>query len=189
MQSERLERLEEELVQILDNESNLDTSELDQSNLEDCLVKQGVKLPRTPQQWPNASDFFKAAFSNTPITAASLNHVVCNMNNVLYQYCKENYGCVNNSWTSVLVSKCKDASVRELKKRLKQLKLECVDISKIKYVSRLLRRKICKPGSLAQDLNAHGISDHDECIGKNFWGYVNNILAKGGTLLPSFDKK
>ena len=189
MQSETLERLEEELVQTLENENDLDISELDQRNLGDCFVKQGVKLPRTPQQWLNANDFFKAAFSNTPITAASLNHVVCNMNNVLYRYYKENYGCVNDSSTSAFVSKYKDASVRELKNRLKQLKLECVDISEIKYVSRLLRRKICKPGSLAHDMNAHCISDHDEYISKSFWGYVKNILAKRGTLLPSFAKE
>ena len=87
LQSETLERLEEELVQTLENESGLDISELDQSNLEDCFAKKGVQLPRTPQQWLNANDFFEAAFSNTPITAASLNHVVCNMNNVLHQGC------------------------------------------------------------------------------------------------------
>ena len=189
LQSETLEILEEELVQTLENESDLDISELDESNVEECFVKKGVKLPRTPQQWLNANDFFKAAFLNTPITAASLHHVVCNMNNVLYRYYKENYGCVNDSSTFAFVSQYKDASVRELKKRLKQLKLECVEISEIKYVSRLLRRKICKPGSLAHDINGHGISDHDEYIGKNFWGYVKNTFAKRGTPLPSFDKE
>ena len=183
------QKLEEELVQTLENENDLDISELDQRNLEDCFVKQGVKLPRTPQQLLNANNFFKAAFPNNSITAASLNHVVCNMNNILYRYYKENYGCVNDSSTSAFVSKYKDASVRELKKRLKQLKLACVDISEIKYVSRLLQRKMCKPGSLAQDMNAHCISDHDEYIDKKFWGYLKNILAKGGTLLPSFDKE
>ena len=84
MRSETLERLEEELVQTLENENDLDISELDQSTLEDCFVKQGIKLPRTPQQWLNANDFLKAAFSNTATTVAALNHVVCNMNNVLY---------------------------------------------------------------------------------------------------------
>ena len=189
LQSETLERLEEELVHTLENENDLDISELDQRKLEDCFVKQGVKLPRTPQQWLTANNFFKAAFSNTPITAASLNQVVCNMNNVVYRYYKENYGCVNDSSTSAFVSNYKDASVRELKTWLTQLKLECVDISEIKYVSRLLRRKICKPRSLAHDMNAHCISDRDEYISKNIWGYVKNILAKRGTLLPSFDKE
>ena len=62
LQSETLERLEEELVQTLENENDLDISELDQRNLEDCFVKQGVKLPRTPQQWLNANDFLRRHF-------------------------------------------------------------------------------------------------------------------------------
>ena len=62
LQSETLERLEEKLVQTLENENYLDISELDQRNLEDCFVKQGVKLPRTPQQWLNANDFLRRHF-------------------------------------------------------------------------------------------------------------------------------
>ena len=164
LQTETLERLEDELVQTFKNEheSELDIFELDQNNLENCIVKQGVKLPRSPQQWLIANEFFKAAFSNPPITAASLDHVIYNMNSVIYQYYKDSYGCVNDSSTSAFVSKYKDASVKDLKKGLKQLKLECVDISEIKYVSRLLRKKICKSKSLTNDLNTHGVNDHDE---------------------------
>ena len=56
-------------------------------------------------------------------------------------------------------------------------------------MSRLLRKKICKSKSLTNDLNTHGVNDHDEYIGKNFWVYVKNVLAKKRTLLPSFDKE
>ena len=86
------------------------------------------------------------------------------MNTVLYQYFKDYYGSVNDSSNSVFVSKYRDASVRELKKRLKQLNLECVNICDINHASPLLRTKICKPGSLANDLSA----DYDEYIGKIF---------------------
>jgi len=191
LQTETLKRLEDELVQTFENEheSELDIFELDQNDSENCFVKQGVQLPRSPQQLLNANEFVKAAFSNTSITAASLDHVIYNMNSVIYQYYQDSYGCVNDSSTSAFVSKYRDASVKNLKKGLNQLKLECVDISEIKYVWRLLRSKICKPESLTNDLNTHGVNDHDEYIGKIFWGYVKNVLTKRRTLLPLFDKE
>jgi len=191
LQTEALERFEDELVQTFENEheSELDIFELDPNDLENCIVKQCVKLPRSPQQWLIANEFFKAACPNAPITAAFLDHVIYNMNSVIYQYYKDSYGYVNDSSTSAFVSKYKDASVKDLKKGLKQLKLECVDISEIKYMSRLLRKKICKCKSLTNDLNTHGVNDHDQYMGKNFWGYVKNVLVKKRTLRPSFDKE
>ena len=48
----------------------------------------------------------------------------------------------------------------------------------------LLKKKTCKPESLTYDLNIHGVNDHDKYIGKNFEGYVKNVLAKRKTLLP-----
>ena len=164
LQTESLERLEDELVQTFENDhdSELGNFELNQNDLENCFIKQGVKLPNSPQQWLNDNEFFKAAFSSTPITADSLDHVIYNLNSIIYQYYKDSYGCVNNSSPSTFVSKYRDASVKDLKKRLKKLTLECVDISEIKYVSRLLRKKLCKPESLTNDLNTHEVNDHDE---------------------------
>ena len=99
LQTETLGRLEDELVQTFENEheNELDVFELDQNDLENCIVKQGVKLPRSPQQWLIANEFFKAAFSNAPITAASLDHVIYNMNSVIYQYYKDSHHSIKSS--------------------------------------------------------------------------------------------
>ena len=63
----------------------------------------------------------------------------CKMNDTIYYNFKENYGCVQRILTSPYVHKYKDMSVKDIEKRLKQLKLKCEDINETRYVSRLLK--------------------------------------------------
>jgi len=163
-------------LEILDNDDCVwDGSDQNQFTFEDCTVKCGVQLPRSSQQWSIASDFFKAAFSNVPITDESLDHVIRKMNETIYDYVKENYGYVQSILNSPFVHKYKDMSVTDLKKCLKQLKLKCEDINEIKYVSRLLRDRLRKDGEHPSSIDQTGVCIHDECIAKNFWGYIMNV--------------
>ena len=62
LQSETLERLEDELVQNLSENNDLDTSEQVQNRCENLFVMQGVKLPKSPQQWQELTIFLKRHF-------------------------------------------------------------------------------------------------------------------------------
>ena len=107
-----------------------------------------------------ANDFFKAAFLNDPIGAASLNHVIFRMNSVIYDYYKDHFGFLKNSSNPTFVTKYKDVCARDLKIKIKKLKSEGVDIIEIKYVSRLLQSKISKPGKgfdYTESLQSRGI--------------------------------
>ena len=82
----------------------------------------------------------------------------------------------------------KDQTVKDLKKSLKQLKLSNADPCEIRYVSRTLRDKLRNANSISVNNTSTQPKtfDHDNLIGKNFWGYVKNILKQSNSLLPSF---
>ena len=78
------------------------------------------------------------AFSNASIAEESLDHVIRRMNNTIYEYLKENYGCVQTLLNTPFVRKYKDILIKDLQKRLKQLKLKCDDINetRVSFVER-----------------------------------------------------
>ena len=68
------------------------------------------------------------------------------------------------------------------------MKINAGDIEEIKYVSREIRNKIRKdkdPSSANNDNKK--TFNHDTFIGKNFWGYVKNIMIKVDSKFPSFN--
>ena len=109
-----------------------------------------------------------ASFSNATIAEESLYHVICRMNNTIYEHFEENYRCVQTFLNSPFVQKYKDMLVKDLKKRLKQLKLKCEEINEIKYLSRLLRDRLHKDRENPKSINQPEVCNHDECIAKNF---------------------
>ncbi len=91
--------------------------------------------------------------------------------------------------TMIMVAKYNKYTVKELKKALQNLKSIKGDLSEIKYVSRTLRNKLQNKNN-----NANGLScgdkelfNHDKYLGRNFWGYVKNVIHKKDALLPSFN--
>ena len=78
--------------------------------------------------------------------------------------------------------------MKDLKKSLKQLKLSNADPCEIRYVSRTLRDKLRNANSMSVNNTSTQPKtfNHDNLIGKNFWGYVKNILKPSNSLLPSF---
>ena len=91
-----------------------------------------------------ACEFFKFKFWNHPIPDGNLDSTIERMNDVIYSYFKQNYGTVNSTNHSNLVSSYKSNSIRELKKELKELKVKKVDTVEIKFVANLIRKKLQK---------------------------------------------
>jgi len=156
-------------------------------------LRKGIKLPKSDLQWSTANDYFKFALSsNQPITAQSLNANIKVLNNTVYEYFAQNFGFSNSFPNNSLVNKYKNYSIKDLKKALKTLKSTISEPEEIKYVSHTLRLKLrANNQSSESDANiSHSNSqtlNHDENIGRNFWGYVKDVLNKKESVLPSLN--
>ena len=82
--------------------------------------------------------------------------------------------------------KYKDHSVKELKKALSNLKHSNSELTEIKYVSRILRKKIRNHSDVQSNSNRDDSFHHDNYVERNFWGYVKNVLNRKDKVLPSF---
>ena len=86
-----------------------------------------------------------------------------------------------------MVAKYKDYTVKELKKALQNLKSNKGDLSEIKYVSRTLRDKLRNNNNDGLTSDSNESFNHDNYIGRNFWGYIKNVIKKKDSILPSFN--
>ena len=146
--------------------------------------KEGVKLPKSDAHWKLANDYFQANLPVNEINSESSNACIENMNNVIYDYFKLNFGSVDSANNKTLIDKYKDFSSKALKKELKKLKDSSADISEIKYVSHLLRSKI----SLKCAENETDVTiDHDSKCRQNLWSYAKKFIEKKNQVLPKFD--
>ena len=153
-------------------------------------LKRGIKLPKSPLQWPTANDFFKLTFLNHPITPDDLNNNINTMVTVVYNYFSGNFGHVDNNSSVEFERKYQAFSTKDLKKALKKLKLENGSILQIKFVAKKLRILLNKSNNTElhnSDSHASADIDHDNLIGKNFWGYVKTFFKKNTSSLPSFN--
>ena len=153
-------------------------------------LKRGIKLPKSPLQWSTANDFFKLTFLNHPITPDDLNNNINTMVTVVYNYFSGNFGHVDNNCSVEFERKYQTFSTKDLKKALKKLKLENGSILEIKLVAKKLRILLNKSNNTElhnSDSHASADIDHDNLIGKNFWGYVKKFFKKNTSSLPSFN--
>ena len=153
-------------------------------------LKRGIKLPKSPLQWSTANDFFKLTFLNHPITPDDLNNNINTMVTVVYNYFSGNFGHVDNHCSVEFERKYQTFSTKDLKKALKKFKLENGSILEIKFVAKKLRILLNKSNNTElhnSDSHASADIDHDNLIGKNFWGYVKIVFKKNTSSLPSFN--
>ena len=59
----------------------------------------------------------------------------------------------------------------------------------MRYVSKILRSKITEAKTQDQFAQKVYLTDHDNEIKKNFWGYVKFYIEKPKRIIPNFDKK
>ena len=154
--------------------------------IENPTLKAGVKLPKSPEQWEAANNYIKVQLPIDEVGSTSLNDTIENFNDIVYNYFKDNYGLVNvkNSVDVTLYEKYLDMSKSQLKKELRKLKDGDTQIDEIRYVSKLLRRKVSK--SAKQDI---ATVDHDSEITNNFWSYCKRYLEFDEIKLPTFTKE
>ena len=112
------------------------------------------------------------------------------MTTVIYNYFSEYFGYVDNNKHVEFEQKYQTFSTKDLKKSLKELKLENGDISEIKFVAKKLRILLDKRNNTDKhDINTFKSAEinHDRLINANFWGYVKRYFKKNASSLPTFN--
>ena len=109
------------------------------------------------------------------------------MNDLAYDYFKDNYGLVNDISAEVkrLEEKYKNYNRNKLKRAMKYLKSQNDNTltAEIKFVARLLRSMVPRGG---RKYDRHRI-DHDTEIRYSFWKYVKRVLIEPTSIFPNFD--
>jgi Reverse transcriptase (RNA-dependent DNA polymerase)/zinc-binding in reverse transcriptase len=153
-------------------------------------VKPGLKLPKTNDQWTEANLYFKIRFASyLSKQIVDLNSEVSNIQDEVYNYFATTWGTRLAADDSDFIVKYKDRSTGSLQKSLKLLKkysnVRNDNLSEIKYVSALIRSKLCTTMR-----NNHGISC-DSSLARNlnsrFWKTCTNLFNAVDKVLPSFD--
>ena len=109
---------------------------------------------------------------------SSIDQSIQSMNQAIYNYFRDTCGFVEEV-NEELAAKYQDHATKELKKELQLLKRNGAPVIEIKYVSRVLRKRLNSSASTV----VKNISNHDT------WGYVKRVLQTSSTLLPSFSKE
>ena len=108
-----------------------------------------------------ASDYFKYTLhTDHPIASQDINSKIKLLNDAVYNYFSDNNGCCETVPDQNLVTKYKDYTVKELKKALQQLKSNKCDLSDSNNAN-------CNGSS-----SNESFFNHDQYLGRNFWGYV-----------------
>ena len=170
-----------------DNDNSI--NDIDMTNDESFPeLKQGINLPKNDSGWQTANDYFKCALQlNDPIRMQDVNSKIKLLNDVIYNYFANNFGHNETVPDKNMVTKYKEYTVKELKKALQNLKSNKGDLSEIKYVSRTLRYKLRNNNNDGLTSDSNESFNHDNCIVRNFWGYIKNVINKKDSILPSFN--
>ncbi|CAB3987434.1 Hypothetical predicted protein [Paramuricea clavata] len=151
-------------------------------------LKQGINLPKNDSGWQTANDYFKCALQlDDPIRMRDVNSKIELLNDVIYNYFADNFGHNVTVPDKNMVTKYKEYTVKELKKALQNLKSNKGDLSEIKYVSRTLHDKLRNNNKDGLTSDSNESFNHDNYIGRNFWGYIKNVINKKDSILPSFN--
>ena len=142
------------------------------------LVKQGVKLPRSIQEWDLAESYFKSAINFTS-DISNIDNEVIEFQSLIYNYFKDHCGLVKSEYEL----RYDHLSKSKLKKALPELKSnDITDIKEIKYISKLLRRKFKINNTINDGLN------HNVKINNNFWNYCKETFESKERVLQDFDE-
>ncbi|CAB3985546.1 Hypothetical predicted protein [Paramuricea clavata] len=82
-QASRVHSVENEETQCLDN------------SFQRIPVKSGIKLPKTPTDWDNANEYFRANL-NTSNEITDIDTEISSLQDMIYTYFKSNFGTYNN---------------------------------------------------------------------------------------------
>ena len=134
-----------------------------------------------------ANEYFKFTLPlNASIRNVNLNSSISILNNTIYNYFAENFGYVESLPDKSLKEKYGNHNAKDLKKALKTLKTSKSNLAEIKYVSRLLPKKLdANTVNKATDTADESLN-HDNYVERNFWAYVQYMFDRKDLVLPAF---
>ena len=142
-------------------------------------LKKGVKLPKSPEGWRLANQYFHLELSSIN-RKNNLSEAMSLVNSTVFNYFRDNYGYKNIISEGEIALKERFKHFK--KKELKALKLNNVSINVIKYVTKEIISGVNKnPASITI------ATDNDDEISRHFWAYAKKIFRSGTSVLPSFD--
>ena len=184
---EGLAKQKADLCEELANDDLEQNEIIDYGNFGPPLIKTGVKFPETNQDWYTANTFFQVHLDRRKINDEDIDECVQDMNDLAYDYFKDNYGLVNDISAEVkrLEERYKNYNRNKLKRAMKYLKSQNDNTltAEIKFVARPLRSIV--PGG-GRKYDRHSI-DHDTEIRYSFWKYVKRVLIEPTSIFPNFD--
>ena len=100
---------------------NLEDHDMDVILTENPFLKPGVKLPNTTTEWSTANAYFQTRFSANNPDDGNLDDRVAEMNEVIYNYFKENYSIAKglDDHIKYLENKYSGLTKNQLKKAFK----------------------------------------------------------------------
>src|SRR6218665_248944 len=152
------------------------------SNDMNAAPKPGLILPKSQEKWLDANAYFHSVFdmSNTEIN--NLDEFVATAQQIVYDYFATTFGTTKDGEPGELEAKYSgNAPIKTLKKTLKQLKHSHADVDEIRYVSRLIRKRLAQPDS------DHDIGDLENQFKMVFWQTCKNIFNRATKSVPTFD--
>ena len=147
-------------------------------------VLNGIKLPSNNSQWERANNYFRDNIAyQYPIV--DTNSSILELQSLLYNYFKSNYGVVNQNLLEKFKLKYSSYSNRKLKRRLKELKVtEPNNEDEIRFLSKYLRSKF--NNNVHLDLPSS--FDHETQIKNNIWKYCEKTLNQERRVTPEFNE-
>ena len=94
----------------------------------------------------------------------------------MWVYFNDNYGQVK---PRTKFSQYNNMSKSKLKKSLKNLKLQCGNLEEIRYISKLLRKKLCFKDQAR---------NYEKDLSKDFWKFCKGEFEQSETQQPNFDE-
>ena len=138
--------LNEELIQP-EQDNELETNDIEDliSTSSNPDLKPGVKLPQTEPEWAFTEDFLRSHLNIADIQSDSdLDALITNMNDTIYGLLAKSYGLVErgHNLDIELEDTYKNFSKQQLKEHSRLKKFESDNVNKVKFVARLLRKKL-----------------------------------------------
>ena len=66
-------------------------------SLDTFVLKPGVKLPKSREQWIEANTYFRSMFANIKLKSDSLDQTIRFMTDSIYDFFKTNYGTIKST--------------------------------------------------------------------------------------------
>ena len=141
------------------------------------LIKRGVILPNTVQEWERANEYFRVNIHHNNEIKDVIKEIN-DMQNKIYDYFSETSVQVQDKETN----KYENWTKNQLKNHLKLLKSQnAKPAEKIKRVSRVLRKRYKKRSDTD--------FDHQTEFYKNYWKYCEKVLQpQSDKIKPTFNK-